>query len=163
MHPNSEGRVELTAEEPHTPHLVELVRSGRRLVRILTDELHPSVFDDEALSYALSELARDNRHSEVRILVKQSHYMVGRSHHLAILNKRIPSLVSVRKLTYNPESYVGNYMLVDDAGLYYDPRDDEKICFINPDDGPTVKHLGLEFDELWSKSQDDPELRSLGV
>ena len=163
MHPSPEGRVELHPDEPHAPQLAELVRHGRRLVRILTDDLHPSVFDDDELSQALSELARKNRRSEVHILIKDSHHLTESSHHLAELNKRIPSLVAVRKLTYCPELYVANYMLVDDKGLYYDPRDDDKISFINAEDRATVKHLAMQFDELWAKSQNDPELRSVGI
>lgn len=163
MHPSVEGRVELDAEQPHAPPLTELVRSGRRIVRILSDDLHPDVFDDQALADAMSGLARDNRHSEVHILIKGSHLLVGRHHHLLALYRRLPSLVTIRKLTYCPELYVANYMLVDGHGLYFDPRDDDKVSFINSEDRAMVKHLSAQFDELWAKSDSDTELRSLGI
>ncbi len=163
MHPRAEGRVEIDATEPVAPQLRRLVENGRQLVRIFSDELTPEVFDDEELTAALSELARRNRRSEVRILIKDSRLLIGRSHHLASLAQRLPSLVRVRKLTYCPELYVANYLLVDDRGLWYDPRDDDKSSFINDDDRPMVKNLSLQFDELFAKSQADPELRSVGI
>ena len=163
MHPSVEGRVELDPEHHHAPPLTELVRSGRRLVRILSDDLHPDIFDDIDFSEALSKLARDNRHSQVHILVKTTQYLVGRGHHLTQLYRRLPSLVTIRVLTYCPNIYVANYMLVDSNGLYYDPRDDDKVSFVNDNDAPMVKHLAAQFDELWEKSETDTELRSLGI
>lgn len=161
MQPGTEGRVELEPDESPTGHLIDLVREGRRIVRIFSDDLDPDIFADAGLAEALSEFARLNRRSEVRILIKNSEYLVGRSHDITNLNRRIPSLVAIRKLTYAPELYIDNYLLVDDHGLYYDPKDENQIRFINANDRPMVKHLSLQFDELWAKSHEDPELRSL--
>ena len=69
------------------------------------------------------------------------------------------ALVLLRKLTYCPDHYVANYVLVDDGGIFFIPNEDDKVCFWNRDDRPLVRHYTEQFDELWQRSSPDPELR----
>lgn len=159
VQPKPEGRSELPAGEVQAQALQELVRGAERSVRILSDALDPVLFDHEALSLELSRLVRTARQCEVRILVKDSHNLVKRSHHLATLHRRLVSSVQVRKLTQFPEHYVANYVIVDERGILYLPMADDKIGFVNADDRALAKHYAEQFDALWSQSGPDPELR----
>jgi len=159
VQPRVEGRIEITHDMDQAGPLAGLVRGAERLVRIFSDALDPELFDHEALATALSQLARGGRQCEVRILVKDSHNLVKRAHRLALLHRRIPSSVQIRKLTYFPEHYLANYVLVDDQGVFFIPMEDDKVCFMNTEDRALVKHYREIFDELWSKSGSDPELR----
>ena len=159
VQPKAEGRIELPAGAAQAEALQELVRGAERSVRILSDALDPDLFDHEALATELSRLVRGGRQCEVRILVKDSHNLVKRSHHLGTLHRRLVSSVQVRKLAQFPEHYVANYVIVDDRGVFFLPMVDDKSCFANPDDRPLAKHYTEQFDEIWSRSGPDPELR----
>jgi signal transduction histidine kinase len=159
VQPKAEGRSELAGAEEQVAALLDLLRGAERSVRILSDALDPALFDHEPLAAELSRLVRTSRQCEVRILVKDSQHMVKRSHHLATLHRRLVSSVQVRKLTQFPEHYVTNYVIVDTRGILLLPMQDDKVCFANADDRALAKHFAEQFDELWSRSGPDPELR----
>lgn len=159
MNPSSEGRIELAASEDQAGALCQLLRSGRHLVRIFSDQLDPNLFDHADIATELSRIARAGRQCEVRILIKDTEMLVKRAHRLAGLHQRLSSAVLLRKLTYCPELYPHNYVLVDDAGLFYIPNDEDKTCFSNAEDRAFVKHCAEQFDHLWERSTADPELR----
>jgi hypothetical protein len=67
--------------------------------------------------------------------------------------------VQIRKLTYNPDHYAPNYVLIDASGVFQVPNEGNKVSFLNRDDRALVKHLSEQFDDLWQKSVADLELR----
>jgi len=157
--PKSEGRVELEASGDQAGALCELVKDATHIVRILSDFLSPQLFDNAALASELSRVARHGPPCEVRILVKDSRFLVKRAHRLGALHQRLVSSVPLRKLTYCPDHFVANYVLVDDGGIFFIPNEDDKVCFWNRDDRVLVKHYREQFDDLWQRSTADPELR----
>jgi hypothetical protein len=161
MQPKADGRIELLPTDDQAGALQNLVAGAERTVRILSDALEPSLFDHAALADALSRMVRRARQCEVRILLKDSRNLVQRSHHLGTLHRRLGSSVQIRKLSDFPEHYVANYVLVDDRGVLFLPMDDDKVCFVNPDDRALVRHYGEQFDELWARSGPDEELRNM--
>jgi hypothetical protein len=159
IQPRSEGRIELAASEDQAGALCALVRDARHVVRIFSDTLSPDLFDNAELADELSRVARGGRQCEVRILIKDSIFLVKRAHRLGALHRRLPSLVMLRKLADAPENYIANYVLADDGGIFFIPNVDDKICFMNHDDRPLAKHCREQFDDLWQRSVEDPELR----
>jgi hypothetical protein len=163
MQPKPEGRIELLPADDQAGALQRLVGRAERTVRIFSDALDPALFDHAALAESLSQLVRRARQCEVRILIKDSHNLVHRSHHLGTLHRRIGSSVQIRKLSDFPEHYVANYVLVDDSGAMYLPMNDDKVCFVNDDDRALVRHYTEQFDELWARSSPDDEMRNMPI
>jgi hypothetical protein len=161
MQPRAEGRIELQPTDDRAAALAELAREAQRIVRIFSDELDPELFDNVALTDELSRVARHGRQCEVRILIKDSVQLVKRAHRLGALHRRLMSAVPIRKLTYAPDHYVPNYVLIDTVGVFYIPNEENKVCFLNRDDRALVKHLSEQFDDLWQKSLTDVELRNM--
>lgn len=159
MQPSAEGREELQTPEQQAQGLARLVDGADRIVRIVSDRLDPALFDNQALADALSAVARKGRQCEVRILVHSTALLVKRRHRLIELHRRLVSSMPIRRLAHVPETLVADFVLVDDHGLFWIPRDEDKVCYLNSDDRPMVKHLIEQFDDLWSRSQPDPELR----
>lgn len=159
--PRSEGRIEVPATGDPAGRLCELVAGAERIVRIFSDALAPELFDNQALASALSQLARSGRQCEVRILIRDSELLVKRAHRLGALHRRLLSVVQIRKLGPQTEHQAANYVLVDDRGIFFIPMEDDKVCFMNHEDRPLVRHYTERFDDLWARSGSDPELRVL--
>ena len=157
--PKAEGRLEVDAASDQVGALVSVLRGASRIVRILSDALDPALFDYPAVAAELSRVARHGRQCEVRILLKQSHHLSKSSHCIGTLHKRLLSSVRILKPTFIPEDFAANYVLADDCGVFFMPMEDDKFCFLNHDDRPLVKHLALQFDDMWSRAIEDPELR----
>lgn len=163
MQPKAEGRIELQPADDRRGALLDLLRSGERAIRIVSDRLDPDLFDHADIAAELSRIARRARECEVRILVKESHELVKRTHEVGTLYRRLPSSVVIRKLDYSPETQVANYVLVDHHGVLYLPGNDNRSCFVNRDDRALVKYLIEQFDPLWDRCTEDPELRSMPI
>ena len=161
MLPRAEGRIELASPADKIDALCNLIAAGQQTLRLFSDELEPEIYDDTRLMDHFSALARRHRDSVVKVLIKSSRLLIKRRHHILLLQRRLPSLIQIRRLTHAPESHVENYAVVDAQGIYFDPRDDDKVCFANPADRPFARQLTLKFDELWQVSSADPELRAL--
>lgn len=161
--PRSEGRIELLPADDQADALCQLVNGATRIVRILSDNLKPELFDNAELAEALSRVARHGRQCEVRMLVKDTSMLIKRAHRLGALHRRLPSLVLLRKLSYCPDHYVPNYVLVDNTGVFFIPNEEDKVSFVNDSDRPLVKHYIEQFDDLWQKSMGDPEMRTVPV
>ena len=107
--------------------LCELLRGAQHIVRIFSDSLSPQLFDHAGLASELSRVARQGRACEVRILLKDSQFLTRRTHRIGALHQRLVSSVLLRKLTYCPDHYVANYVLVDDGGIFFIPNEDDKV------------------------------------
>lgn len=163
MQPSSEGRLEARTPEEQFAALCELLTHARRIVRILSDDLAPALFDQEETAGELSRIARQGPPCEVRVLIKDSRHLRGSAHRVGVLHQRLVSSVPLRLLLYRPEHQVANFVLTDENGVLFLPNAAEKLCFWNRDDRAFVRHLIAQFDELWHKSGPDPELRSMTI
>lgn len=159
INPKADGRVELDASADPVEALAGLLRTAQRIVRILSDALDPALFDHPAVEAELSRVARHGRQCEVRILLKDSDNLSKRRHRIGRLHRRLPSSLRILKPALVPEDLIANYVLVDDCGVFFLPMEDDKFCFLNHDDRPLVKHLSLQFDDMWERAVPDPELR----
>lgn len=163
INPKADGRVELDASADQVAALVTVLNVAQRMVRILSDALDPALFDHPSIAAELSRVARHGRQCEVRILLKDSSYLSKRRHRIGSLHRRLPSSLRILKPTLVPEDFLGNYVLADDCGVFFLPMEDDKFCFLNPDDRPLVKHLALQFDDMWERAVPDPELRVMSL
>ena len=161
--PKAEGRVELDVASDQAAGVVEVLRSARRIVRILSDELDPALFDTPAVSEELSRVARQGRQCEVRILLKDSHNLSKRTHGIGTLHRRLPSSLRILRPTLVPEDFSANYVLADDCGVFFMPMEEDKFSFLNLDDRALAKNLALQFDEMWARAEPDPELRVMSL
>lgn len=157
--PKAEGRVELDASSDQVDALLGVLQQAQRIVRILSDALDPALFDHAGIAAELSRVARQGRQCEVRILLKDSHNLSKRNHCIGSLHRRLVSSVRILKPTSVPEDSAANYVLADDCAVFFLPMEDDKSGFMNHDDRPLVKHLALQFDDMWARAIQDPELR----
>jgi hypothetical protein len=154
-------RTELLNNEALREAALNLVETAGRRLYLFSDYLDHYLYDNALFYETLSSLARLSHHTDLRLLVKQTGYLARRGHRLVDLYRRLPSRVPIRKLDYSPENYVANYLVVDDSAALYIANLEQQANYVSYGDRPLVKRLALEFDQLWEKSTDDPELRGL--
>ena len=151
----------VTYPTPFDRYAVALAQSASRHLCIQSPQLDYAVFDSSELVSALGALARSSRQAEVRILISDSRALVGRSHQLLQLARRLPSVVKLRKLAEHPQWNNETIVIRDRDGVLYKPGGSDHDAFFEPDSrASTARHLEL-FDDLWRYSVEDPELRSL--
>ena len=147
--------------EPFATLAVELVKTGRRHLRIYSHRLDHEVFDSADMADAISALARRGRYSEIRILISDPRPMVQRGHRLLQLARRLSSSISIRVLSEHPELPEATYLVRDNDGVVYKPDDIGRTGFFEPDSRASAKKFVEGFDALWRLGQRDPRLRQL--
>lgn len=150
-------------------HALDLASRGRRQLKILSQRLDPTLYDNDNFASAVSFLARYHRSSSVQILVKDTKPLIERGHSLIRLAQRLPSKVEIRLLKQEtrqePDNNAMGFMLVDSDGLLYINDDNahraETRGFANYAAAPEMKSLNEVFQRLWQCSEPDPNLRQL--
>ena len=141
--------------------LIEAVNSGSRRVDILTEELKPELYDNAEFEKALSLIARRDRKSVVRILIKNTQNIHGHTHRIINLAKRLPSKILIKKLlTEEISDPRMGYCCVDSSHLVYFNDETLFIGFNNPTAKAESQSLLDEFEHLWTHySSEDSRLR----
>jgi len=143
--------------------VIDVVGHATREVRIYSQLLDHTLFDDEQVVEALSEFVRSGPPARLRVLIHSSTAIVSRGHRLLELARRLPSKVEIRLV---PGELAGDQHCV--------VTGDERACLLLPDyteyqgfsngyDPVETSRLVERFDYLWERGQRDPELRTLSL
>ncbi|MDB6062283.1 MAG: hypothetical protein JWM78_2386 [Verrucomicrobiaceae bacterium] len=142
---------------------LDLTQQCHRQLRLLSNTLDPELYNSSAFADALSQLARRSRYSEIRILVLDAHAIVERGHKLVELQRRISSTIHLRRADCEPATIKENFLIADNRGLLcYSLKEPEK-AWADYNNLPLAEDYSAQFDELWHRSIDDPELRLLSL
>lgn len=142
---------------------LELAQQSRRHLRLLSHTLDHELFDNENFADAISQLARNSRLSDIRLLVVDVKPIVERGHRLLELCRRLSTTLHMRRADCEPENIKENFIVADDRGvLCYAVREPEK-AWADFNNRPLAEDYGAQFDELWHRSINDPELRLLHI
>lgn len=140
---------------------IDLARQSSRTLRVLSNSLDPDLFDNAEFAEALSQLARRSRYSDIRLLVIEVRPLVQRGHRILELARRISTTVKLRRADCEPESITENFVVADNAGLLCYALHEPEKAWADYHNRPLAENYATQFDELWHRSIDDPELRAL--
>jgi len=151
----------LSLREQHAQLSLQMAQQATRSLHIFTYDLDASVFDNQPFIEATKQLAINNPHSKVYILIQEPRNMILYGHRIVELARRISSHIFLHRANDDDRKRLDNFLIADQLGLIRRPHADryEGIAdFNNPQDS----RLFLKyFEEAWERSQPDPELRRL--
>lgn len=140
---------------------LDLAQQSQRHLRVLSQALDPDLFDTDAFAAALSQLARRGRNSEIRLLVLDVKPIVQRGHVLLELQRRLSSKVRMRRADCAPTDIRENYLVADQRGVLCHPVREPEKAWVDYNNRPVAEDYCAQFDELWGRAIDDPQLRLL--
>lgn len=144
-------------------HTLQMTNQAQCQLRLLSAHLDVLLYDNQDFTDALSALARKSRYTDIRIIVKDMGPLVEQSHRLLRLSTRLPSKITIRHLSIEPENNDMTILLIDDDKILYRSDEREYKGFANYDAGPEVKNFAETFARLWQHSDEDPQLRKLNL
>lgn len=142
---------------------VALVKQGRRYLHIFSRDLDPAVYDTTTFVSAVRELATYSRYSQIRILVQNSERIAKHGHRLVQLAHRLSSFIQVRKPARDHQALSEAFLVVDKLGLLHRKMSDRYDGVVNFNAPLEAAALVRFFDEVWDRSEPDPELRRLYI
>lgn len=142
---------------------VALVRQGRRCLYIFSRDLDAIVYDTTTFVSAVRELATYSRYSQIRILVQNSERIAKHGHRLVQLAHQLSSFIQIRKPGLDHQDLSEAFLVVDKLGLLHRKMSDRYDGVVNFNAPLEAAALVRFFDEVWDRSEPDPELRRLYI
>ena len=157
------GRLRPFEEEvPCRDALLAVLASAERSIAILSPDLDGRIFGTPDCVDILSRFARRAAVPHVRILVEDARSLAESGHRLLALAHRLPSKITIRRVPADgPEPLRRSFAVVDDRALWVVPDRESYAGFANDNDRVEARRLCEEFDRLFDRSSEDPELRAL--
>ena len=140
-----------------------LVSQARRSIDIFTLSLDKPVFDQPAFVDAVRRLATAGRHTQIRILIRDSTPVAKEGHRLYHLGQKLTSKIHFHRPDEQHLSRSDAFLLVDTCGLLYQPRAERRSARLSFNTPYEVRDLKRFFDEAWHFSGQDPYLRRLNI
>lgn len=162
--PPMQHQVDLfTGEVQARDALVKGLAAARRELIIFSHLLDPLYFDHDATTKLISAFTRRAANTRTRILIQSSDLIVGRSHRLLALSRRLSSKCSIRIIDKDYEAPDSCHVAWDQAGYWLLPNWREPQGSLHLNTVVTTRRLFQDFEVLWAHSHDDPELRELRI
>jgi hypothetical protein len=142
---------------------LKLAQQARRYIFILSRDLDARVYGTQEFVDTISILARDNRYTEIKILVKNTRELAESSHPLVKLAQRLPSKITLRKLKVEPDNADMGFMICDTQQLLYKADEAAYVGFANFNAATEIKHLRDAFDYVWGYGEPEEYLQTLNI
>lgn len=134
-----------------------------RRIRILSHDLEPMIYDQQALVDNILALARGNRHATVQILVADSLPAVQRGHALIRLARKLTSALEFRILPEDYSTSRSAFMLADQCAFVFRSDYAAMQGILNPQCEFRSKILADEFERAWETGQHDPQTKNIYI
>jgi len=142
---------------------LQMAQQARRRVDIFTLDLESAIYNQAPFEEALSRLLRSTPSSRARILVQESSHAVQTGHCLIHLAQRLSSHIEIRKPATDYAGMNEAFLIADETGYIHRTPGDQYEGVANFKDRYTARQLTALFNEIWERSQPDPQVRRLYI
>lgn len=156
-------RRELDSWAANQEAAVGIAALAARQLNILTYDLEPQVLGTDEFIEAVRKVATSGRYARVRILVQDSKRAVAEGHKLIEIARRLSSFISIHKPHREHQSVIEAFVVADERALLYRKEADRYEGFADTNDALEARRKLNEFEQMWEKSEPDPEMRRLGI
>lgn len=143
--------------------LAHALTRPRRKLAILSQQLDHALFDTEAVVESVSRFARSSPAVDVRILISDASLIVSRGHGLVELARRLDSRMEIRRVADELSPGERSFLTWDERGFFLLPDFREYLAVADSYDPVQARRLLEDFNYLWERSTQDPNLRILKI
>ena len=141
--------------------IVDALSAPRRELMIYSQRIDAALFDHADIGTVISGFVRGAQGARLNVLLHSTETLVGRSHAIVELARRISSKIAIRVVPYEMADADWSFVTWDRSGYLLLPDHREYEMVANPYDPVTASRLTDQFEQLWRSSREDPELRTL--
>jgi len=151
-------RVVATLED-YRAAVVEIAVVARHQLSIYTPDLEPALYDQDCFLEPVKRLVLARSHGRVRVLIRDPFRAAREGPRFMQMARRLTSCIALRSVPTEHRDDACAYILADNHAIAYRPNAARWIGFVElSDDGIDRRHVE-HFEQLWSRSRVQPELR----
>ncbi|HLU61653.1 MAG TPA: hypothetical protein VKZ99_04815 [Gammaproteobacteria bacterium] len=136
---------------------------ARRALAIFSHELEPQVYDTLEFLEAAKALALSASRARIRILLVDSTRAVREGHRLVELARRLSSFFEIRKPHPDDAGIPETFIIADEKALLHRPLATRWEGQASLHDPLRAREKLKLFEEIWQRSEPDPEMRQLRI
>ncbi len=155
------GYIDLKGLEDNKQAAIHMVTQGQRSLNLFTPNLDPRIFDNEGFIDAIKKLAIHSSRSKINILILDPSNVVSQGHRIVALARRISSHIFIHRVDEADQNHVNTFMIVDNVGIIHRAHNDRFEGLAEFNNPAEARRLLKTFNEMWERSQPEPELRCL--
>lgn len=141
-------------------HALALLQQAQRSLCLYSADLEPWLYHHSSMQAACTNFLLANPRNQLRILLRDTTLAVKHGHRLLTLARRLPSNCQIRKLHPDYPSETLNFLLADECGLLLRPEPSQYAGYACYQDPANVRLRRAQFEQAWSTSISDADLRS---
>ena len=141
-------------------HALALLQQAQRSLCLYSLDLEPWLYHHSSMQAACTEFLLANPRNQLRILLRDTSLAVKHGHRLLTLARRLPSNCQIRKLHPDYPSEELNFLLADDCALLLRPEPSQYAGYACYQDPANARLRRAQFEQAWSTSISDADLRS---
>ena len=159
----TEDTVAIESREENRLATIRMSQQSRNSIEIISRQLDSEIYDTQEFIDAIRRIILENHHARVRILVLDPRIIVNQSHRLVNLAMDLSTFIEIRKPGIEHSGFNEALFVADSCGYIHRLKSDRYEGTVNFNDRRTTKYLLDHFDEMWSKSHGDMNLRKLHI
>ena len=142
---------------------IAMAQQARRYLYIFSRDLDPALYDNTEFAEAVRALVRSRGRAHVHILVQNPARAVNDGHRLVNVAQRLSSKVRIHRPAREYTGLRETFLVADEMGYLHRnlaERYEGKASFR---DRKRARELTRYFEEIWQRSEPDPQLRRLDL
>jgi len=140
---------------------LRVANSANRVLSIFTHDLEPQIYGEEPFLEAVKRLVLARAYAKVRVLIADPARAVVDKNRFMTMARRLTSCIDMRSMTEEVSGNAGAFIIADDRALVYRPRASSWDGVSHMND-PAVTKIYLNFfEEIWSNSVQESQLRQM--
>lgn len=141
-----------------------LILGARQQLYLLTQRLEPDLYNDAEIFEHLTQLASNNRKTDIRIIAHDTRSAAGQGHYLIHLAQKLPSFAQIRTtVTPAHRNFRESWLMVDDGAFMRLRNPDRYEGYYELDNKLECRSYIREFLEFWEACQIDQNTRRLSL
>ncbi len=156
-------RINIDSRAQNKDAITKLLYSAQDQIIIISRYLDPTIFNNENIAEAATQLVRRTRHASIRILVHDTAQMIKNGHRLLDISQRISSKIEIRTICNDYSQFNQSLLVADNVGYIYNLKSDLYDAEVNFNDADKSKELTETFTNIWELSAQDTAIRRLCI
>ena len=142
---------------------IALASQCRRSIILQSYDLDPIIYNEVDFIEAIRQVAVNNTHANIKILIEDASKVITGGHRLIELMRRVTSFIQIQKINTDLKTLSDAFLICDETALIYRKQTHRYEGFVNFNDRGKCREIMADFRDSWEKSAPEPEFRRLHI
>jgi hypothetical protein len=142
---------------------IAIASQCKRSLILQSYDLDPIIYNEPEFIEAIRQIAVNNTHADIKILIEDASKVVAGGHRLIELMRRVTSFIKIQKINTDLKTLPDAFLICDETAILYRKQTHRYEGFVNFNDRGMCRQIMAGFRDSWEKSSPESEFRRLHI